>query len=277
MKSATSQQPGEDREDYVYRDSAHFTKHVARRTGGSHAAFFLPHLRPGMSLLDCGCGPGSITIDLAEVVSPGQVIGVDVDVGQIELAQKLAAERGIPNVRFETGDIYELSFPDDSFDAVFAHGVLEHLRQPGQALTEVRRVLKPGGIVGVRSVDLDGLLLATPASLLAQTVDLMVRLHKHNGGNQYFGKHLRASLREAGFTGVEASASYESYGTPDATRWYGEGLAAFILGPNFDQVTELGWADSETLEKMSAAWKVWAENPDAFMAHAWCDAVGWKE
>src|SRR5436853_4687301 len=74
---------------------------MARRTASACAGFLIPYLRPGMALLDCGCGPGSITLDLAEVVAPGAVIGVDREPTQIAVARELAVERGLTNVSFE--------------------------------------------------------------------------------------------------------------------------------------------------------------------------------
>src|SRR5262249_44921952 len=120
----------------------------AARSATRNAAFFLPHLRPGMSILDIGCGPGAITIGLAEVVAPGAVIGVDLDQDAISRAQALVAERGLANVQFQVGSIYELPFPDSSLDAAFAHTVFMHLDKPAVAAGEVRRVLKPGGVFG---------------------------------------------------------------------------------------------------------------------------------
>ena len=116
----------------------------ASRTATSHAAFFLPFLNSGMTLLDCGCGSGGITLGLAEACSPGQVIGIDIGITEIERAISNANEKKCSNVRFEVASIYELPFPDETFDAVFSHAVLEHLQTPLKALTEMNRVLNPG-------------------------------------------------------------------------------------------------------------------------------------
>src|SRR5437879_2234346 len=103
--------------------------------------------------LDAGCGSGGITLGLAEVVAPGETAGIDVAPSEVEVARALAAERGITNVRFETGSVYDLPFEDASFDAALAGNTLEHLCDPLRALKELRCVLKPGGIVGVRDPD----------------------------------------------------------------------------------------------------------------------------
>jgi ubiquinone/menaquinone biosynthesis C-methylase UbiE len=140
-------------ESYSHRGNPAFEAELVLRTASQEAAFFLRFLRPGMRVLDLGCGPGSITLGLAEAVAPGEMVGVDVQPSQVAQAQALSAARGVMNVRFEVADVYRLPFPDGSFDALFAHAVLMHLREPARALVEVRRVLRPGGIVGVRDSD----------------------------------------------------------------------------------------------------------------------------
>jgi len=88
------------RESYVHGYSASEQQRLATRTATGAAGFFIPHLHGGMSLLDCGCGPGSITLGLAEVVAPGLVVGVDVEPRKVEAARTLAADRRLANVSF---------------------------------------------------------------------------------------------------------------------------------------------------------------------------------
>ena len=116
----------------------------AASEASTNADFFLPHLPPGLDLLDCGCGPGTITLGLAEATAPGQAVGIDLEASMIERATAVAQERRVANVRFQVADIHELPFPDGSFDAVFSSSVLEHLGDPVQALREMFRVLRPG-------------------------------------------------------------------------------------------------------------------------------------
>lgn len=242
-----------------------------------HAAFFLPYLRPGMTLLDVGCGSGSITIDLAETVAPGQVVGIDVNEGEIERARANAKERGTENIRFEIGNVYAIPLPDNSCDAVFSHGLFQYLEDPTGALQEMHRVLKPGGVVGVRTVDYDGRLRAPSDPLWSQTIELIERLRRHNGGNPSIGKHLRALMGGVGFCQVVATASYSSYGTPESIRAFAETAAQTLEGSPGKQLVQLGWVDRETLASMRRSLRTWGENPGAFHATANCEAVGWKE
>src|SRR6516165_8360661 len=108
----------------------------ARRTGGA-AAFLAPQLRAGMRLIDCGCGPGSITVDLARAVAPGDAIGIDLRADALAQGRTLARERGIANVAFQAASVYQLPYTDGSFDAAFACAVLQHLAAPIAALREI--------------------------------------------------------------------------------------------------------------------------------------------
>src|SRR5215813_1930647 len=98
--------------------------YVGVRRAKDWVGFFLPYLKQGLSVLDCGCGVGSITLDLAELVSPGKVIGVDMDEGQLQVARATAETRSLTNVLFEQGDVYQLRFESSSFDAALAHTLL---------------------------------------------------------------------------------------------------------------------------------------------------------
>ena len=101
-------------------------------------------------MLDVGCGPGTITADLAERVAPGSVVGVDRSAEVID--QATDAHRA-SDLEFRIADVMALPFGDDSFDVVHAHQVLQHVPDPVGALVEMRRVCRPGGVVAVRDSD----------------------------------------------------------------------------------------------------------------------------
>jgi ubiquinone/menaquinone biosynthesis C-methylase UbiE len=229
-----------------------------------------------MRLLDCGCGPGSITLGLATLVAPGETVGIDIDPASVELARQQVAEQKMANVCFEVADLYELPFPDASFDVVFSHAVLLHLREPVRALKQMKRVLKPGGLIAIRNDDTGGMLIAPPDLLLVQGWALLTAVVDHNGGNSRGAKNSRAWLREAGFAHTEASASYECYGTPAEIAWWSD-LCISVLRTLEPRFTELGLAEPETVERIYAAWHTWGNHPDAFYAKAWCEALGWVE
>jgi SAM-dependent methyltransferase len=124
------------------------------RTANNSAAYLLPYLVPGMALLDAGCGPGTITVDLAALVSPGEVVAVDSEPDVLRHAEVHAVLSGYGDrITFAVGDAHALEYPDDTFDVVHAHEVLQHVDDPVQALREMKRVCKPGGIVAARDCD----------------------------------------------------------------------------------------------------------------------------
>jgi ubiquinone/menaquinone biosynthesis C-methylase UbiE len=265
-------------EHYVPGYSPATIQHHAGRTAAQQAAFFLPYLRPGMSLLDCGCGPGTITIGLAQSVAPGQVLGIDIEPSLVERANVLSKEQAISNVRFKVANVFALPFSESSFDAVFASALLHHLTQPIRALKEMRRVLKPGGVIGIRNTDIGGRIIGPANHGLEDYYNLYERIWKHHGSDHRFGRHLRRLLRQAGFVRIEASASYDCYGRPEDTRELAQSQIARIKSTAaFDEAVEAGWVDRARLDEMIAAWRKWGEDPDAFCADARCEVVGWKE
>ncbi|MSP14028.1 MAG: class I SAM-dependent methyltransferase [Chloroflexi bacterium] len=274
---AKSNQPGIDKEGLSWV-ATEVVDYFGGRTASREAAFFIPYLKPNMVVLDCGCGPGAITADLGNIVTSGQVIGIDREAAQLENARRYAQQRAVSNVEFRTANIYEIPYPDSSFDAVLAHAVLQHLSEPMVALREMHRVLKPGGIIGVREEDRDADLLYPFPPILQEAHALTMRLWQQVGGNPYFPKRYRSVLREAGFMRIQMTASCEYRSNLETTRAWAHAIAHFLQDPHLvNLAVELGWADHTTLSEMVAAYKAWGEHRDAFWCETWCAAVGWKE
>ncbi len=277
MKNKTK--PSNQQESYVHSYDGAATKQVfSGRTADKHAAFLLPYLKPDMRLLDCGSGPGSITAGLAEVVSPGEVTGIEIEASQVELAQANAAKAGLTNLKFEQGSAYELPYPDNHFDAVFSHAMLEHLTDPAAAATEMRRVLKPGGIVGIRCADMRMSLPAPSDDTLDRAWNIYLKYRRHCGGDPAFGRRCRALLREAGFADTIGTASCDTWGTKQKTQAFVSFLLDELTGSEIKKVAiEKGWADQAQMDKAVTAINGWGEHPDAIFAVVWFEAVARKE
>lgn len=256
-------------------DSAMTLKMHARRTVEVQGRFFLPYLQPGMRLLDCGCGSGSITRGLARLVAPGEVVGIDIAASEIDRACTDTLHEKVVNARFEVGNLYELAFPDASFDAIFCHNVLEHLNDPGKALSEMRRVLKPEGIIGVRDADNGGDLLQPEEELLMEWFALLEADWRIVGGNPRIARSLPWVLRQAGFDSITPSASYDVYSDPEAVQLIAEVAAMRCQESDAVQrIVDHKLADPVKLRAMHDAWLAWADRPDAFFAHAHVEVVG---
>jgi SAM-dependent methyltransferase len=258
--------------------SAHATRMVNVRTAERNAQFFLPHLKPGMSLLDVGCGAGSITVGFAPLMSPGRVVGVDIDAGQIKLASERANNMALRNIGFEVASIHELPYPDDTFDSAFTHAVIEHVDRPQHAVMEMLRVVKPGGFIGIRTTAADGILFRPMNEALRNAWDIYLRFRQHNGGNPFIGADLKALLREAGAASIAWSASYDVWSTPEEVRSFMDVHLVEMAGPRIvEQATALGWVGPEHFSTAEAAIREWGEHPDAIFAVAMGEAIGWKD
>jgi SAM-dependent methyltransferase len=215
-------------------------------------------------------------VGLAEIVAPGEVIGVDISDIQLDTARRLAAECGVANVRFERGDIYALPYPDNSFDAAFANHVIEHLSDPVRALKEIHRVLKPGSVLGMCNDDWSGLLQAPSTPFGTAVHQLFLRVAEHNGARLCDGRHNRRYLREAGFVRTEGYGRVTCFGTREQTRQAASLTEAQLRDPAFvATAVSQGWADQATLEAMIAGARIWGEDPDAYFATHTPMAIGW--
>jgi SAM-dependent methyltransferase len=182
----------------------------------------------------------------------------------------------VTTVRFEVASAYALPFPDGAFDAVFAHTLLQHLTDPLAALREVRRVLAPGGVVGLRESDYAGLLFALETSVMREVQALRRRMWEANGGHPRQAHTFRALLRAAGFARTIASASVMAWGTPEATRRLGATLTHQLREGNLGaRAVTLGMVDRPQVEALAAGCDAWGADPDAFLMLPCCEAVGW--
>lgn len=264
-------------EQYTHGHAPATVRQHARRTAEEAAAFLLPELRPGMSLLDVGCGPGSITRGLAERVAPGQVIGLDLSRETLVAARDDAAARGLGNLRYEEGSVYELPFADESFDVVYAHQVVQHLREPAAALREMLRVMRPDGVLAVRDVDWGTASYWPPDPWIDRFVEVHFKTWYRNGGEPRMGRRLRALFNAAPVSGLQITASVWCYATPEETMEWGESYAERLLtSPMGERAIEYGHASRSDVEAMAAAFRAWAIHPDAFWAFVHVAALARK-
>jgi ubiquinone/menaquinone biosynthesis C-methylase UbiE len=235
------------------------------RTAQNSAGYLIPSLRPGMSVLDVGCGPGTITADLAALVGDGEVIGLDAAAGVLDAARQEARARGLANVSFRTGNIYELDFGDASFDVVHAHQLLQHLADPVAALREMRRVCRPGGLVAARDVDFGGMFWYPEEPGLSRWLETYRKVARAIGTEPDAGRHLLAWARAAGFTEIQTSAGAWCYAGEAERRWWGGLWAERLTESSFaERAAGTGIAAAAELRELAAAWHRWAGSPDAW-------------
>ena len=265
---------GDEGRIYAFGYSPAAVEMMESRSADTSARFFLDHLRPGMDMLDIGCGPGSITLGLAAAVTPGQVVGIDIEPSQVALGQDRAASLGLGNCRFETGSVYDLPLPDHSVDAVFGHTILMQFGELDPVLAEVKRVLKPGGLVGFREVDIGASLFHAETSALREVMWTLRRAILHNDGNPDIGHALPAILADAGFDVLSAAATYSCAATPAAKAGMYEAMTRLWEQADFvAQAETLGWIGSAERSAVVKRLEQEAADPGSFSGTSYAEVV----
>jgi SAM-dependent methyltransferase len=256
-----------ERETYTHGHAESVLRSHRWRTVENSAAYLLPHLRPGIDLLDVGCGPGTITVDLARRVRPGRAVAIDPAPDAIDAARDAARAAGLDDLELGSGDVYSLDHDDGSFDVVHAHQVLQHLGDPVAALREMRRVCRPTGVVAARDSVYRAMTWHPGSSAMDRWLRLYCAVAEANGGEPDAGRHLRHWCQEAGFTSVDSSATAWCFATEEERAWWGGLWADRVTTSAFGaRATELGLAGPDELAEMAEAWRAWAAAPGGWFA-----------
>ncbi|WBB81745.1 class I SAM-dependent methyltransferase [Micromonospora sp. WMMD882] len=235
------------------------------RTAENSAGYLLPYLTPESALLDVGCGPGTITADLAARVA--RVTAVEVTGEALGLARAEARSRGRDDIEFRVADVHALDLPDATYDVVHAHQVLQHVADPVRALGEMRRVCRPGGVVAARDSDYAAFTWYPRVPALDDWLALYQRAARANGGEPDAGRRLLSWARAAGFTEVTATASTWCFATGQDRQWWGGMWADRIRRSALaDQALATGLATPADLARLSDGWREWAAADDGWFA-----------
>jgi ubiquinone/menaquinone biosynthesis C-methylase UbiE len=235
------------------------------RTAQNSLAYLLPSIKHTMKILDVGCGPGTITLDVAKLVPKGHITGVDYTEAPLAAARTAASGEKLTNVDFQVGDVHALPFAAETFDIVYAHQVLQHVRDPVQALREMKRVAKRGGLVGVR--ESASMTWYPQRTLLTQWKELHMQVSKGNGGNPDPGSWIHVWAREAGFGSedIRCSAGTWCFSTKEEREWWSAVWGERLTASGFaDKAVNGGYCTHEDLEKFAAAWRIWGKDDDGW-------------
>ena len=272
-------QPEPATPDYPISYGDAFSQLQPLHSAEANAAYLLRLLRPGLRLLDFGCGSGDISVGLARAVAPGEMHGVDPQEAQIELARARAVSSGADNAIFHVGDVTALPFPDDFFDVAHCHTVLMYVPDTRAALAEVKRVLKPGGLIACREMICESSFVHPDMGIMKTGWNALEDLLSFDDGHPQMGKELKTHILEAGFTNIRVSASFDTHSAPAevalihslARRWFSspEMLEAASVYNTPD-------AEQSLFARFSAAIDEWKDLPEAAVAYAYGEAIANK-
>ena len=225
-----------------------------------------------MTLLDLGCGPGSITSGLAAAVHPGKTHGVDLNEEQLGLARRQAQELGLENLEFHQSNALRLPFPDQHFDAVHCHGFLMHSPCIKEQLAEILRVLKPRGVLASRDMDVPTSFI-TPATLNHEIFGMLAEMIRREGGNPWMGRRLKIFFLNAGLVEVETGFNADYFTQPEEVEFLRKFLLEWGLSEEFMLKTGGSKLDFDQWRKQVERW---SKHPGAVGCFNFGHAVGRK-
>lgn len=249
---------------------------LSQRNAGTHAAHLLPFLQPGHNVLDFGCGPGAISVGLAEAVEPGELTGVDLEESQVAAARRRAASGGRHNATFLVGDVTALPFGEGTFDVAHCHAVLTHIPDTSAVLAEVKRVLRPGGILSCREL-IGESSFSEPAPDLREGWEVFWDLIAANGGHPQMGKELKDRVQQAGFADARATASFDVFSSPEEVAFFYQVIEDWFFSPRvMEEAIGYGLASPGQFDRWRKAHREWSRHPGALAVWAFGEVIAFK-
>lgn len=226
----------------------------------------------GMTALDVGCASGAASVEIGRIAAPGTVVGIDASEARLKEAQVLAQSAGANNLEFHRGDAYAIPFPDDTFDFVWSRFLLEYLKRPVDAIAEMKRVARKGGLVA--NADLDGnCLFHYPIDPhLEAGLQKICRILAATGFDPWVGRKLYHYYRQVGFQDIRAFVTphHVIAGEPredERRNWHEkiDTIHAKLTGVYDDQ---------QELDDLAEAFKGFIDSPETFTYSSLIIVVG---
>jgi SAM-dependent methyltransferase len=238
-------EPGAARLAVLGRTLAASSESFLKRTG----------LRPGVRVLDVGCGSGELTGWMAQVVAPAEAVGVDLDLTVLAIARERWGDEA-PAPRFVMADATEVPTALGRFDVVYARFLLSHQTDPLATLRHLRQLCRPGGVVAVEDVDIPAAYCEPRSEAFERTTDLYCRAAVARGADPRIGPRLAAIFQEAGFADIQAGAVQPSFREGE-----GKWLAEITLRAIRSAILDSGLADEEEYAEVLGELRRVTEDP----------------
>lgn len=252
---------------------------LSKRSFVKEGAFLLPFLKPGMCILDVGCGPGTISISLAECFPYINVVGIDIEEQQIAQACDSVKRLGIENIEFYVADVYALPFEPETFDLIYAHTLFMHLASPERALQNFFHSVKPNGIIGIRDgiSSFDNFTNLDLPDRFSSLSDLFRRAIEQGPAMVDVGIKLKGLLRSSGFENIKISSFNKIYDHPEEIEilksWY-QSMFSTTLGQS---ILKYGLLSSKELDTLIEGLSAWPEDPAALSILCWIEYIAQKK
>lgn len=202
-------------------------------------------------VLEAGCGVGAQTKIIATKNPDSNFISVDLSEDSIKEAKKVVKSLDINNVELRQADIYNLPFEDETFDSVIICFVLEHLHNPVQALTELKRVLKKGGEMIAIEGDHGSTFFYPDSKYAHSAIDCQVRLQRQSGGNSNIGRELYPLFKSIELSHISVSPRmvYVDASRPQLVEGFIKNTFTAMIEGIGEKAVQQGIVDSLTFEK----------------------------
>ena len=250
---------------YSYSYGATAISILESRTIQKEADIFLKYLNSSMKLLDIGCGPGSLTMGFAQHLKNGHVWGVDLEATQVQLATEKCLKAKIENCQFQVGSITNLPFDDETFDAIWCSNLLLEFNEHTEITTELNRVLKPNGIIGLLEQHADGYLIYPSGSATDVFFEVINRFVTFSGGDPNVGKRLPQLFSQNGFEILEVANGGIIFNTVEERLKKAESLAGLWEESEFPKLAvQQNWITEQQRNTLANQIKIEANHKDHF-------------
>ena len=232
-----------------------------RTLANSHPTL-LGLLDPDMSVLDVGCGPGTLTAEIARRVEPGYVVGMDVNPDMVRAAEEASRPGEIANLAFCAGDIRESRW-DGEFDLANTARMLQWIPDPAAAITRMARAVVPGGLVVL--LDFDHVMARWPGAAPAWTRFYAAFLdwREAAGLDNAIARRLPSLCQAAGLEDIKVTPQITTVRAGDADFFRVAGIWRMLIESRGRQIVRAGYLTEAERQAALGAYTEWMKEPGA--------------